>query len=141
MMTGRWLVTAISTVALLCSTPAVYGGSDASTVGNAAMAEAISPQQLDQIIPGHTTQADMRSVFGPPWRVVQFNDCGKAMDDQADEIWEYRGQDMSGMFRLHVEFDDHGVVHLAAKIPDSSPGGRGTVAKVVHQALSHGMSM
>ncbi len=61
--------------------------------------------------------------------MVQFNDCGMAMDDQADETWEYRGRDANGSFRLHVEFGDNGVVRRIAKIPDAS-GGQPTVAKI-----------
>ncbi len=80
-------------------------------------------------------------MLGAPWRVVQFNDCGMAMDDQADETWEYRGADPSGGYRLHVEFADTGLVHLVAKIPDSTPGGAATIAKVAPGAPVKGMSM
>ncbi len=85
---------------------------------------------LGKIVPGRSTKADMRARFGEPWRIVQFNDCGEAMDDQQDETWEYRGADAKGGFRLHVEFNDDGTVHLFAKIPDQAPGGAGTAAKV-----------
>jgi hypothetical protein len=78
--------------------------------------------ELGKIVPGHSTKADMRALFGELWRVVQFNDCGEAMDDQGDETWEYRGTDGKGGFRLHVEFNDNGTVHLFAKIPDQAPG-------------------
>jgi hypothetical protein len=63
------------------------------------------------------------------------------MDDQADETWEYRGSDANGGFRLHIEFNDRGVVHLFAKIPDQSPGDEGTTAKVAPSAPMPGMSM
>jgi hypothetical protein len=97
--------------------------------------------ELGKIVPGRSTKADMRALFGEPWRIVQFNDCGEAMDDQADETWEYRGGDAKGGFRLHVEFNDDGTVHLLAKIPDQAPGGAGTAAKVEPGKPSMGMSM
>lgn len=99
--------------------------------------------ELGKIVPGHSTKADMRALFGEPWRVIQFNDCGDAMDDQQDETWEYRGADPKGAkggFRLHVEFNDDGTVHLFAKIPDQAPGGAGTAAKV-EPGRPTGMSM
>jgi hypothetical protein len=95
---------------------------------------------LGKIVPGRSTKADMRALFGEPWRVVQFNDCGEAMGDQQDETWEYRGSDAKGGFRLHVEFNDDGTVHLLAKIPDQAPGGAGTAAKV-EPGKPTGMSM
>lgn len=85
---------------------------------------------LGKIVPGQTSKADVAALLGEPWRVVQFNDCGEAMDGQDDETWEYRGTDAGGGFRLHVEFNEHGMVHLFAKMPDAAPGGAGTAAKV-----------
>jgi hypothetical protein len=94
-----------------------------------------------KIVPGQSTKADVQSLFGTPWRIVQFNDCGMAMDDQADETWEYRGADPSGGYRLHVEFGDNNMVHLVAKIPDSMPGGKAAEARVTPAATMKGMSM
>jgi hypothetical protein len=98
-------------------------------------------QPLEHIVPGKSTKSDVASLFGKPWRVVQFNDCGLAMDDQADETWEYRGADPSGAFRVHIEFGDDNVVHLVAKIPDRSPGGGATRAEVAPAPSMKGMSM
>jgi hypothetical protein len=96
---------------------------------------------LGKIAPGHSTKADIKALLGEPWRVVQFNDCGEAMDGQDDETWEYRGTDSAGGFRLHVEFNEHGTVHLFAKMPDTAPGGAGTAAKVEAGGPPMGMSM
>jgi hypothetical protein len=98
-------------------------------------------QQIAKIIPGRTTESDVRSLLGAPWRVVQFNDCGMAMDGQADETWEYRGAGPSGTYRLHVEFGDNYVVRLIAKMPDTAPSGKATEAKIAPSELSKGMSM
>jgi hypothetical protein len=113
-----------------------YCGGDAPDA-----AAAINAQPLTKVVPGRTSKAEITALFGKPWRVVQFNDCGEAMDDQADETWEYRGRDAKGGFRLHVEFNDQGIVHLVAKIPDQTPGGEGTTAKVAPSPSMPGMSM
>lgn len=118
---------------------ATYAGCDSTDA--ASRGRSITPQTIAKVVPGHSTKTDIQALFGPPWRVVQFNDCGAAMDDQADETWEYRGSDESGAFRLHIEFSDDGAVHLIAKIPDNSPGGKGTVAKFAPSSPSSGMSM
>jgi hypothetical protein len=91
----------------------------------------INSQNFQKIIPGRSTKSDVSNLFGAPWRIVQFNDCGMAMDGQADETWEYRGAGPD-KYRVHVEFDDHDVVHLIAKIPNSSDG-KPSQAKVAPQ--------
>lgn len=98
-------------------------------------------QQIGKIEPGRSTMSDIQTTLGTPWRIIQFNDCGMAMDDQADEIWEYRGADPSGGYRLHVEFSDNGVVHLVAKIPDNVPGGKAVAAKIAPSEPDRGTQM
>lgn len=71
---------------------------------------------LASIVPGQATKAQVSALLGAPSRVVQFDDCGDAMPDEALETWEYPG----GGYRVHVEFDERGIVHLIAKIPDDS---------------------
>ena len=123
---------AIAAFAALCLT----------TIAAQAASPTPSATALGKIVPGESSKADIKTLLGEPWRVVQFNDCGEAMDGQDDETWEYRGTDAGGGFRLHVEFNDHGMVHLLAKIPDDAPGGAGTAAKVeVGGSSMGGMSM
>lgn len=129
------LLAAIAALLLPLVPNAVLSGSNSPPV-----ATHVRPQSIGKIVPGHSTKADVKGLFGAPWRMVQFNDCGEAMDDQADEIWEYRGSDAHGPFRLHIEFSDNAAVHLVAKIPDNSSSANGTVAKSV-PSLSRGMSM
>ncbi|HEX8826838.1 MAG TPA: hypothetical protein VF778_01870 [Xanthobacteraceae bacterium] len=131
-MTSKRIANTVGAVflTLVASTAyAVSGSADASR------------QAIAQIVPGQSTKADIESLLGAPWRVVQFNDCGMAMDDQADETWEYRGADQDGNYRLHVEFGDNGVVHLIAKIPDGGAGGKATDAKVAPPHAMKSMSM
>lgn len=35
-------------------------------------------------------------------------------------IWEYRGKDSKGAYRVHIEFDHRDVVALVARIPDNT---------------------
>jgi outer membrane protein assembly factor BamE (lipoprotein component of BamABCDE complex) len=131
-MTNRWIVKGVGAAFLTLVAATAYAAcGDAET----------SPQTIAQIVPGQSTKSDIQSLLGAPWRVVQFNDCGMAMDDQADETWEYRGTDKDGSYRLHVEFGDNGTVHLIAKIPDSAAGGKATDAKVAPPQAMKNMSM
>jgi outer membrane protein assembly factor BamE (lipoprotein component of BamABCDE complex) len=96
----------------------------------ARSADSISAQKLAQVVPGTTTKTQVKSLLGEPWRILQFNDCGMSMPGEADETWDYRGKNAQGTYRLHIEFDDHDVASLVAKIPDHVAGGKGTRAKV-----------
>jgi hypothetical protein len=129
------ILAALWSLAAIAGQPANVAPSPAGSLTQEQIGE------LGKIVPGRSTKADMRARFGEPWRIVQFNDCGEAMDDQEDETWEYRGTDAKGAFRLHVEFNDDGTVHLFAKIPDQAPGGAGTDAKVEQGKPPMGMSM
>lgn len=120
---------AIAAFAALClATVAVQAASPTPSPAGSLTQQQIGA--LGKIVPGQSTRADIAALLGEPWRVVQFNDCGEAMDGQDDETWEYRGADADGGFRLHVEFNENGTVHLFAKMPDTAPGGAGTAAKV-----------
>jgi hypothetical protein len=120
-MTSKWIAKTVGAAFLTLVAATAYAASSGADS---------SRQAIAQIVPGQSTKSDIQSLLGAPWRIVQFNDCGMAMDGQADETWEYRGSDPAGGFRVHVEFGDNGVVHLLAKIPDGAPGGRPTTAKV-----------
>jgi hypothetical protein len=133
-MSAHW--TAIVTGAALFSCASFSAYCAGSETGIA-----IGPKEIAKIIPGKSTKADIQSSLGPPWRVVQFNDCGMAMDDQADETWEYRGSDPDGGFRVHLEFDDNGIVHPVARIPDKLSGGAATIARISPGKSTKGMSM
>jgi hypothetical protein len=120
----------ITPVAVLCWVTGLLLAAPASATEAGSLQGMITERKLAQIIPGKSTRAEVRSVLGVPWRVVQFNDCGDAMPGQADETWDYRGKDATGTYRVHIEFDDNGVTHLVAKVPDNVTGGKGTTAKV-----------
>jgi outer membrane protein assembly factor BamE (lipoprotein component of BamABCDE complex) len=101
----------------------------------------ISDATTARVTPGVSTKAQVQSLLGAPWRVVQFNDCGKPMPGQADETWDYRGKDADGAYRLHIEFDDRGVTNLVAKIPEHVAGGKGTAARTAPSDSKMAMKM
>lgn len=89
----------------------------ATTAATAAAAEArvIDPEVLAQVVPG-VTKEQVKSLLGAPWRTVQYND----LDQVENQIWEYRGKDAHGTYRVHIEFDAHGKVLIVGKIPDKA---------------------
>jgi outer membrane protein assembly factor BamE (lipoprotein component of BamABCDE complex) len=104
-------------------------------------ADTISAQKLAQVMPGMSTKAQVQSLLGAPWRILQFNDCGMSMPGQADETWDYRGKNAKGTYRVHIEFDDNDVARLVAKIPDHLSGAKGTRAKTAPPDMKTAMKM
>jgi outer membrane protein assembly factor BamE (lipoprotein component of BamABCDE complex) len=122
------------------SAAAASAGAPPST-GLGAGTDTVNNRKLAQVTPGKSTKAQVKALLGTPWRVVQFNDCGEAMPGQSDETWDYRGRDAGGTFRVHIEFDDGGVAHLVAKVPDNVTGDKGTTAKIAPNDSMPGMRM
>ncbi|HEY2683634.1 MAG TPA: outer membrane protein assembly factor BamE [Steroidobacteraceae bacterium] len=79
----------------------------------AALCTEITAQNISQLKTG-ASKARVTALLGAPWRTVQYND----LDRTENEIWEYRGRDEKGEFRLHIEFDAQGLVTLVKKISD-----------------------
>jgi hypothetical protein len=111
--------------------PGVTAAIDAPKADSAvvAVSGADLNRKLPEIVPGKSTKAQVVVLLGQPWRTVQYND----LDAIEDEIWEYRGTDSQGSFRVHIEFDRQGVVHLVGKIPDRGGGSDGTPARSAPQ--------
>ena len=103
--------------------------------------DTISATKLAQVKPGTSTKAEVQSLLGAPWRILQFNDCGMSMPGQADETWDYRGRNAKGTYRVHIEFDDSDVARLVAKIPDHVAGTKGTRAKTAPPDMKVAMKM
>jgi outer membrane protein assembly factor BamE (lipoprotein component of BamABCDE complex) len=103
--------------------------------------DTISAAKLAQVKPGTSTKAEVQSLLGSPWRILQFNDCGMSMPGQADETWDYRGRNAKGTYRVHIEFDDSDVARLVAKIPDHVAGSKGTRAKTAPPDMKMAMKM
>jgi hypothetical protein len=119
-MNGHWFLPSVI-LALCC-----LAFSDAHGADRAATSDlgAISAKQYAKLKPG-LSKAQVKSLLGAPWRTIQYND----LDELEDEIWEYRGADANGSYRVHIEFDHHDVVRIVGKIPDNVPGGKGTPAQ------------
>lgn len=85
--------------------------------------QAIDSKVLARVIPG-ISKDRVKSLLGDPWRTVQYND----LEEVENEFWEYRGKDVHGTYRVHIEFDKQGVVVVVAKVPDKAST-KGTPAK------------
>jgi len=101
-------------LALLCSAPSLALPDSTKAVG------VIDARKLAKVIPG-TSKTQVKLLLGAPWRTVQYND----LDDLEDEIWEYRGEDSSGRYRIHIEFDHHDRVRILSRIADGAPAAKG----------------
>ena len=107
-----------------CFAVSVYGQTGAADAPAGAQIGLVRARQAAKVIPG-MSKAKVRSLLGAPWRTVQYND-----EEQVEnEIWEYRGEDSNGKFRIHIEFDRHDIVRIVGKIPDDVSGGKGTPAR------------
>ena len=118
------LALALAFAASLCPPRSSLAAEDAKAPAAGPSTQAIDPQVLAKVVPG-ISKAQVKSLLGDPWRTVQYND----EEEVENEIWEYRGKDAQGAYRVHIEFDRHETVVIVGKIPDKVAGGKGTPAK------------
>jgi len=97
----------------------------AQAAAQPAQARDISTATLARIVPGRTTKGQVQTLLGKPWRDMLHGD----EEHPANDVWDYRGQDASGSYLLHIEFDPHDLVTLVAKMPHKAGFGVATVAK------------
>ena len=90
-----------------------------------------SDATLSKVVPGQTTKAQVKVLLGSgPWRMNSYTDETLPYPgDPSVDIWEYRGRDSSGTYRVHIEFDTNNVTTLIAKIPDKTGTAVARVAK------------
>lgn len=89
-----------------------------------------SNRTLARIIPGHTTKAQVQALLGKPWRDTELDkESIPYQGDPSVDIWEYRGRDSKGTYRIHIEFDKHDTTTLVAKVPDKTGRAVAKVAK------------
>jgi hypothetical protein len=120
-MTANWSLPAIGfALGCLVASPG-YCGSGAYDPG---APRNFSAATLAKIDPGHTTKAGVEALLGQPWRTVDSDP-----DESDPSVWEYRGRNSSGTYRVHVEFDSHDVTSLIATIPDKTGQTTARVAK------------
>jgi hypothetical protein len=110
-------------------------------------------QASSRIQVGSSTAAQVKTILGTPWRTTNYGEsyCGCPHSD-LQEVWEYRGADSTGSYRLHIEFDDRGIARilvktsnatgtarvLASSMPDQAPHG-GQHAHSEHHHAEHGL--
>ena len=75
-------------------------------------------ETVAKIKAGSSTSAEVEQLLGTPWRTTNYGDCNP-VDYQ--EFWEYVGKDSTGLFRLHIEFDEDHIVRIVARVPKNGP--------------------
>jgi outer membrane protein assembly factor BamE (lipoprotein component of BamABCDE complex) len=121
-MTAKWFFPAMA-FALCCL--AGSGGYGVNATVDPGRARDFSAATLAKVTPGETTKTQIEALLGQPWRTTFSDDA----DEPGPVVWEYRGQDSNGTYRVHIEFDSHDITTLIAKIPDSTGEGPARVAK------------
>ena len=121
-VTAKWFLPAMALVLRGFAASTGYGGSDTPDPG---IARDFSAATLAEVDPGHTTKAQVEALLGEPWRTTFSDDS----DEPGPVVWEYRGQDSDGTYRVHIEFDSHDITTLIATIPDKIGAAPARVAK------------
>jgi len=110
-------------LALSCSAaPVGYCANDTTDPGRPRN---FSAAVLAKVTPGETTKSQVEALLGTPWRTTLSDDA----DEPGPVVWEYRGKGADGTYRVHIEFDNHEVTTLIAKIPDKTGEAPARVAK------------
>jgi outer membrane protein assembly factor BamE (lipoprotein component of BamABCDE complex) len=100
---------------------AEVGPDPASIPDRTAYYRDYSEASLAKVIPGNTTQAEVETLFGQPWRTTNFAKIGEGEPSDEPEVWEWRGQDsQSDPYRVHIEFNQQGIVTNVAKIAEKT---------------------
>ena len=115
------------TVFALCwlVAPAAYSADVAAVIADPGQARDFSPGILAKVIPGHSTKTEVQALLGQPWRTTFSDDS----DEPGPVVWEYRGRNANGTYRVHIEFNAQDTTTLIAEIPDSKGEAPARVAK------------
>ncbi len=139
-----FFLAALLAAAAVCDVPALGARLSQNTQEVASAAQAaqqdrnFTEQTLAQILPGHTTKAEVESLLGRPWRETQLDeDDIPYPGDPSVKVWEYRGRDSHGTYRVHIEFDKNDVTTLIASIPDTAGRARARVAPRASDSGKH----
>lgn len=96
-------------------------GTAAARLPQSQEVRSFSPRMLGKVVPGHTTKAEVQAALGTPWRDTRLTaETIPYKGDPAVDIWEFRGRDAHGIYRVHIEFDRHDITTLVGKIPDQA---------------------
>ena len=118
----KWFLPGMGFALCCFATSAGFCGGDAPDPG---AARDFSAETLGAVDPGHTTKTEVEALLGQPWRTSFADDA----DEPGPVVWEYRGEDLNGTYRVHIEFDSHDITTLIAKIPDKTGEAPARVAK------------
>ena len=88
------------------------------------VAQEFSAKTLAAVVPGHTTEKQVEALLGRPWRT----DAGDE-DEDIPESWDYRGKDASGIYLVHIEFDNRGTTTKIVKVPEAADAATSATAK------------
>jgi outer membrane protein assembly factor BamE (lipoprotein component of BamABCDE complex) len=127
-MTVKQLVAAVAFAMCCLAASAGFCGDDPRT------AREFSDATLAKVVPGQTTKAQVEALLGKPWRDTELDPAHAhthtpGPSEPYVDIWEYRGRDSNGTYRVHIEFDSHNITTLIAKIPDKTAQARARVAQ------------
>jgi outer membrane protein assembly factor BamE (lipoprotein component of BamABCDE complex) len=78
-------------------------------------AQEFSAKTLAALVPGHITKKQVEALLGQPWRTDEGDE-----DEDIPESWDYRGKDASGIYLVHIVFDNRGTATLIVKVPDKT---------------------
>ena len=119
----------ITGVALCCVAAAYYASNNpdhgqvwGATPDASGYNQDYSDATLAKVTPGETTKAQVEALLGQPWRTTVFAEIGEdEPGHEAPEVWEWRGQDsQNGLYRVHIEFNQKGIVTNIAKVPEKT---------------------
>ena len=134
---SAFFIAALLAAAVVCDAPALGAGlgENAEKIVPAAPAAVQQPRNfsektLAKVLPGHTTRAEVESLLGRPWRETALDEEDIPYPgDPSVKVWEYRGLDSRGTYRVHIEFDKNDVTTLIASIPDKAARAVARLAK------------
>ena len=87
-----------------------------------------SKRRWPRFSPAIPPKPKFESLLGRPWRETELDEEDVYPGSSSVEVWEYRGRDSHGTYRVHIEFDKNAVTTLIASIPDKTAR---AVARVV----------
>lgn len=96
----------------------------APTATELGVQQEFSTKTLASVVPGHTTEKQVEALLGKPWRT----DAGDE-DEDIPESWDYRGKDASGIYLVHIEFDNRGTTTKIVKVPEKTHAATATTSK------------
>jgi outer membrane protein assembly factor BamE (lipoprotein component of BamABCDE complex) len=128
------LPAALLAVAMLVNSPVVHaagrGSVAAKKLPDPQAARDYGDATLAKVTPGRTSKAEVLALLGKPWRETVLDEEDVMYPgDPAVEVWEYRGHDANGTYRVHIEFDKTGATSLVARIPDRTARAVARVAR------------